>query len=176
MRIHLRFWQSGRELAATAKVLRLAWDKILCLLIHLRAVTDAEKCPMGILHLLAYQRGIERLPGEDESLYRRRVKWALDNALDAGSPAGFARIWERLGLGKIVQEERSLADEWDVILVDVDDSKFAPYRGLFEELVRLYGRTCRRYRLRDKSEPVVISVAVRMIGAETSYYKVQYDA
>jgi hypothetical protein len=151
--ITLKFWMSGALLRAVCSVAAGMWGRISTSIDNLSMLADAESCPLPLLNLLAWQRGIDRLSGEDDELFRRRVKYAYQNALDAGSVSGFGRIWERLELGSVTQEERVDVTDWDVILVSLDDAKFSRYRGLFEQLVALYGRTCRRYVLVQSDDP-----------------------
>ncbi|MFJ5341800.1 phage tail protein [Pectobacterium sp. CHL-2024] len=106
---------------------------------------DAETCPVSLLNVLAYQRDIERFNGEPLSLYRKRVKWAFINAQDAGSVAGFIRIFARLDVGAVELKERQAGYDWDVILVRINDEQLSTYNTLMMNLVRQYGRTCRRY-------------------------------
>jgi len=158
VKIELKFWQSGARLSAFAAIMAEEWSRLLDALENLVIMGDPERCPGPVLRLLAYQRGVDRLPGEDMELFRRRVKYASANALDAGSVGGFERIWERLGLGRVIQRERVDSAEWDVVEVEIEAGRFAPYRGLFEELVRLYGRTCRRYVLVSRAETVGVDL------------------
>lgn len=150
--IQLRFWQNKGQLASIAAVADRWFDRITEYLSWLNSQIDAETAPLELLDLLAWQRDIDRLPGEDEKLYRRRVKYALANAKDAGSKAGFARIWERLGLGSIIQTERFDAENWDVIRLQIDEYVFGKYVGLFDTLIEQYGRTCRRYVFESKAD------------------------
>lgn len=106
---------------------------------------DAESCPLALLNVLAYQRDIERFNGEPLSLYRKRVKYAFINAVDAGSTAGFIAIFERLGIGAVQLRERQPGYDWDVILVRINDEQLSTWNTLMMNLVRQYGRTCRRY-------------------------------
>ncbi|MEA4863383.1 MAG: phage tail protein [Victivallaceae bacterium] len=175
MKITLNFWQSGSFAKALCGVLETVYGAIETALDKVTLTADPERCPAELLDLIAWQRGVDRLPGEDEALYRLRIKYAYANARDAGSPAGFARIWSRLNLGTIAQTERpDLADNWDVILVQVDYAVFSRYAGLFDELVRLYGRTCRRYVLAQEEAPAVLQAAATVIDATYSTCKAVY--
>ena len=174
MKIELKFWQSGPLLTRVAGVIGDLWQRVANALNELGFLVDPERCPEPILRLIAYQRSVDRLPGEDLALFRRRVKHAFENALDAGSVGGFERIWERLDLGTVIQRERVDEVEWDVIEVEVDPGRFAPYQGLFEELVRLYGRTCRRYVLTIPSgDPIVIVLRPFEFGATYDRYNLE---
>lgn len=147
-RIRLRFWQdngSGGQLARIGQAADRWFDRITEYLSWLNSRIDPETAPLELLDLLAWQRDIERLESEDEDLYRLRVKYALANAGDAGSKAGFERIWKRLGLGRIVQTERFDTENWDVIKLQIDEFIFGKYNRLFDTLISQYGRTCRRY-------------------------------
>lgn len=149
--IKLRFWQNKGQLNQIADVAEKWFTRVTEYLSWLNSQIDAETAPLELLDLLAWQRDIDRLPGEDETLYRKRVKYALANARDAGSKAGFARIWERLGLGTLIQTERFDAENWDVIRLQIDEFVFGKYAGLFDTLLEQYGRTCRRYQFESRS-------------------------
>jgi len=73
------------------------------------------------------------------------VKYAFLNAKDAGSKAGFIRIFERLGIGYVEIEERFDVENWDVIKIRLSDSQLAKKTELLNLIIRKYGRTCRRY-------------------------------
>ncbi|WP_176013046.1 phage tail protein [Victivallis sp. Marseille-Q1083] len=174
MDIKLKFWQNGPVLRNVAAVAGAMFDRLRAALDRLSALADAESCPQPVLALLAWHRGVTRLSGEGDALFRRRVKHAFANSLDAGSVVGFMRIWERLELGSLVQHERTDGRDWDVIVVQLDDAKFAPYRGLFEQLVALYGRTCRRYILEQPATPGQLGVRPFVIDCTTNNFKAVY--
>ncbi len=167
----LKFWADGSVLTATFEICKKIFAKLITVLEKINAFDDAETCPSSILDLLAYQRGITRLASEDEELYRLRIKHAFANAKDAGSVAGFARIFERLKLGRVIQLERSDEVEWDYIKLEIDEAKFSKYRGLFEELIKLYGRTCRRYQIVSTPQANQLYVATNCYGCDYSYIK-----
>lgn len=79
------------------------------------------------------------------TLFRKRVAFAFVNARDAGSVEGFINIFERLGIGYVELFERQPDIDWDVILVRVTDSQIADNTQLLIQIIRQYGRTCRRY-------------------------------
>lgn len=106
---------------------------------------DALTCPEPLLNLLAYERDISRFRNEPLLLFRKRVAYAFINARDAGSIAGFIAIFERLGIGYVELLERQPDIDWDVITVRVSDSQLAASPELMLQIIRQYGRTCRRY-------------------------------
>lgn len=108
-------------------------------------ILDEEKCSERILNLIAYQRDVERFENEPIELFRLRVKYAFINAKDAGSKAGFIRIFERLGIGYVEIEERFDLTNWDVIKIRLSDSQLSKNIDLLNLIIRKYGRTCRRY-------------------------------
>jgi hypothetical protein len=73
------------------------------------------------------------------------VSYAFINAQQAGEVAGFIAIFERLGIGYVELLERQEGLDWDVITVRVTDSQVADNSDLLLEIIRKYGRTCRRY-------------------------------
>ncbi|HBE4922673.1 TPA: hypothetical protein KMA05_005026, partial [Escherichia coli] len=64
---------------------------------------------------------------------------------DSGERAGFERIFKRLGVGDVKTLERQLQHDWDVILLRINDTQLSENNALMMQLVRQYGRTCRRY-------------------------------
>lgn len=107
---------------------------------------DTDTCDALVLDLIAWQRDIARFAGEPLALYRKRIKYAYANARDAGSVAGFARIFMRLGIGYVEIEERMPGIDWDIVDIQLTDSQLADNQDLLTVLIQHYGRTCRRYR------------------------------
>ena len=146
-RIRLRFWQSGPVLTGLAGLFDRWWDKVQKWISFSASPVDVMTAPLGLVDLLAWERGITRLYGEGENLYRLRVCHAFLNARDAGQKAGFERIFKRLNIELTGQAERVDPDNWDVIYLESNDPLFTSVPGLFGALTESYGRTCRRYAL-----------------------------
>ena len=106
---------------------------------------DPLTCAEPLLNLLAYDRDIARFNGEPLALFRKRVAYAFINAKDAGSVSGFIAIFARLGIGYVELLERQPGIDWDVIIVRVSDSQISDNADLLLQIIRQYGRTCRRY-------------------------------
>ena len=121
------------------------WDYVQSAVEFPFAILDEEKCSERILNLIAYQRDVELFENEPLELFRKRVKYAFVNAKDAGSKAGFIRIFERLGIGYVEIEERFDLTNWDVIKIRLSDSQLSKNIDLLNLIIRKYGRTCRRY-------------------------------
>ncbi|MGF1744987.1 phage tail protein [Vibrio minamisatsumaniensis] len=107
---------------------------------------DALTCSENALELMAWDRDIKRFDSEPLELFRKRVKYAAVNAKDAGSVAGFKRIFERLGIGIVAFKEREYAVQWDVCTIELTDGDISKNTKLVQTLIEQYGRTCRRYR------------------------------
>nr|VFJ42976.1 MAG: hypothetical protein BECKFM1743A_GA0114220_1000333 [Candidatus Kentron sp. FM]VFJ43709.1 MAG: hypothetical protein BECKFM1743C_GA0114222_1000333 [Candidatus Kentron sp. FM]VFK05693.1 MAG: hypothetical protein BECKFM1743B_GA0114221_1000333 [Candidatus Kentron sp. FM] len=120
---------------------------------------DPLTCHPDILRAMAWDRDIEPFPDEPEESFRLRVKHAPANTRDAGSKAGFYRIFDRLGLKLIDQIERFDETDWDVIRLIFNSGVFGcENHELLQFIIRKYGRTCRRYELASQSEPVSVYV------------------
>lgn len=145
IKIKLPFWMDKGELAKIAQLFEKWWAYVLNTLTFPFNILNIDKCSERILNLIAYQRDIDRFKNEPLELYRKRVKYAFLNAKDAGSKAGFIRIFERLGIGYVEIEERFDLENWDVIKIHVNDSQLAKNIELMNLIIRKYGRTCRRY-------------------------------
>ena len=143
--INLPVWMNKGEPLTLANASKTWWSRVYSWLTFPLAQIDVDTCDEQLLDLLAYQRDVTRFPGEALSLYRLRVKHAFVNSQDAGSVAGFERIFKRLEIGKIQQLERQLQYEWDVIVIRINDAQLSRDNDLMMRLVRQYGRTCRRY-------------------------------
>lgn len=166
--IKLPFWLSADQ---TAKLITAAtnwWQRAENWVRWPLTQLDPLTATIGIVDLLAWQRDIQRFPEEPESLYRLRVKYALINAQDAGSKAGFIRIFERLGIGYIEIEERVDPVDWDVILLHVTETQIAQKQQLIERIIYKYGRTCRRYQLVIIT-PITVSTPTFSNGCSYSY-------
>ncbi len=145
--IKLPFWLSAEQTGRLITAAKNWWQQAEDWMRWPLGQLDPLTCTRGILDLLAWQRDIVRFPGEPLDLYRKRVKFALINAQDAGSKAGFIRIFERLGIGYLEIEERVDPVDWDVILLSLSDSQLAENTDLLLYIIEKYGRTCRRYQL-----------------------------
>ena len=143
--VTLPFWMSGPELTKLARAAKKWFALLMGWAIWPVQQMDPETCTEAVLNLIAWQRDINRFNSEPLSLYRLRVKYAYANAKDAGSVAGFQRIFQRLGVGYIEIEERMTGRDWDVIALNLSDTQLADNQTLLQELIQHYGRTCRRY-------------------------------
>lgn len=145
LNLKLPFWLEGVELSKLRNAAQAWWNRVETWMKWPLLQLDAETCHLTILDLLAWQRDIQRFQGEPESLYRKRVKYAFINAVDAGSTAGTVRIFQRLGVGYVEIEERFDSVNWDVVRLYLSDSQLSANPVLLRVLMQQYGRTCRRY-------------------------------
>lgn len=145
MKITLPFWLNKGEIAKIAHLFEQWWQWAMIFVQFPFQTQDEERCNEAILNLIAYQRDVIRFDGEPLELFRKRVKYAYLNAKDAGSTAGFQRIFQRLGIGYVEQEERFDPINWDVIKLRVSDNQISRNPELLNLIIRQYGRTCRRY-------------------------------
>lgn len=145
LKLSLPFWLDGPELAKVKAAAQAWWSKVENWLHWPLLQMDAETCHLSMLDLLAWQRDIQRFHVEPETLYRLRVKYAFINAVDAGSTAGMARIFERLGVGYVEIQERQDGLDWDIVLLLLSDTQLSQNPELLRVLMQQYGRTCRRY-------------------------------
>lgn len=143
--LSLPFWMNGGELKKILATARRFWAQVYNWITWPVNQFDPLTCEEALLKLIAYDRDITRFNNEPLSLFRKRVAYAFINALDAGSVAGFIAIFERLGIGYVELLERQPGIDWDVIIVRVSDSQLAANPELMLQIIRQYGRTCRRY-------------------------------
>ena len=147
IKIDLPFWLDGDEITKLKASAQAWWETVENWMRWPLLQMDAETCHLAVLDLLAWQRDITRFRGEPEALYRLRVKFAFINAVDAGSVAGFQRIFQRLGIGTVRISERQPDRDWDIVQLHLTDEQLSTYPGLLDMVIHQYGRTCRRYEL-----------------------------
>ncbi|HCQ6998508.1 TPA: hypothetical protein ACPY1R_002183 [Enterobacter hormaechei subsp. xiangfangensis] len=138
-------WMNKGEPLALLRTARTYWAELYSWITWPLRQFDPLTCTEPVLNLIAYDRDISRFSGEPLSLYRKRVAYAFINARDAGSVEGFINIFLRLGIGYVELVERQPGIDWDVIMVRVTDSQIADNTQLMIQIIRQYGRTCRRY-------------------------------
>ncbi|MDU7134715.1 MAG: hypothetical protein E6325_25465 [Enterobacteriaceae bacterium] len=143
--LSLPFWMNDGELKKLLATSRRFWAQVYGWITWPVNQFDPLTCEETLLSLIAYDRDITRFNNEPLSLFRKRVAYAFINAQDAGSVAGFIAIFERLGIGYVELLERQPGIDWDVIIVRVSDSQLAANPDLMLQIIRQYGRTCRRY-------------------------------
>jgi hypothetical protein len=147
IKLELPFWLDGEEATKLKAAAQRWWESVEGWLRWPLLQMDAETCHLAVLDLLAWQRDITRFKGEPETLYRLRVKYAFINAVDAGSVAGFQRIFQRLGIGTVRISERQPDRDWDIVQLHLTDEQLSAFPTLLDLVVHQYGRTCRRYEL-----------------------------
>ncbi|MEL0621793.1 hypothetical protein V6238_01690 [Marinomonas arenicola] len=145
-RFSLPVWiREGAEVKKLASAFGEYWDKVEGWVKTPLNQLDAENCHVYVLKLMAYQRDIDRFANEPDDIFRKRVKFAVKNAIDAGSQEGFKSIFERFDVPLYGQIEREDGVDWDVITLWLADSTITQNPELGQYIIRQYGRTCRRY-------------------------------
>ena len=158
IKLELPFWLDGAEASKLKATAQAWWESVEGWLRWPLLQMDAETCHLTILDLLAWQRDITRFRGESEALFRLRVKYAFVNAVDAGSVAGFQRIFLRLGIGTLRIAERQPDRDWDIVQLHLSDQQLSDNPALLDMIIHQYGRTCRRYEF-VTTTPVSLAVA-----------------
>lgn len=152
IKIDLPFWLDGVEITKLKASAQAWWESVEGWMRWPLLQMDAETCHLAVLDLLAWQRDITRFRGESETLYRLRVKYAFINAIDAGSVAGFKRIFQRLGIGEVRISERQPDRDWDIVQLHLTDEQLSNNPSLLDMIIHQYGRTCRRYEFVTSTE------------------------
>lgn len=145
LKIKLPVWMNKGDPARLANAAVKHWETMYQWLKFPIMQFDPLTCDERLLFLYAYQRDVGRLNSEPLSLYRKRIKYAYVNAADSGSVIGFKNIFERLGIGTVQILERQSGYDWDVIILRLSDNQLTNNRELLTDIIRQYGRTCRRY-------------------------------
>ena len=174
IKIDLPFWLDGDEITKLKASAQAWWETVEGWMRWPLLQMDAETCHLAVLDLLAWQRDITRFRGESESLYRLRVKYAFINAIDAGSVAGFKRIFQRLGIGEVRISERQPDRDWDIVQLHLSDEQLSDNPALLDMVVNQYGRTCRRYEFVTTTE-LAISVTAYEINNDQMTLVAQFD-
>ena len=144
-KITLPWWMSGAELTKIKDAGQQFFDYLKKIVTWPLDQLDVINADIGIVKVIAWQRGITRFIDEPETLFRQRVFDAYANANDAGSVVGITRIAQRLGLGYLELLERQSGKDWDVIIIKVPNTLLSGHQELMNWLIQTYGRTCRRY-------------------------------
>lgn len=165
--IKLPFWFNHSEVSKLKSLFEKWWAVGLNLVKFPLQMFDVLTAPEWLVHLIAYQRDIERFKGEPLDLFRKRVHYAYINAEDAGSVEGFKKIFERLDIGEVELIERFDETNWDVIRLKLTDKQVSTHSTLLTNIVHKYGRTCRRY---EYFTPIYQEV--ELVGA--SYQHIYY--
>ena len=146
IKIDLKWWMGGPELTKLKNAAQIWFERVAGWANWPLLQMDQETCSLGLLKLIAWQRGIDQFPGEPERQFRLRTKHAYANAADAGSDIGFKRIFARMELGPVASNERMPDEDWDIIELEVTDTAVSKQAAYMNWLIQTYGRTCRRYR------------------------------
>lgn len=172
------WWQDGKTTSETLKEPYFISNGVYSFFKNVRGwllfplqQMDALTCGESLLNLMAWDRDITRFDGEPLTLFRKRVKYAAINAKDAGSVAGFIRIFNRLDVGIVSFKERESAVEWDVCTIELTDGDISQSSKLVQTLIEQYGRTCRRYRFE-----VVYPKTLYIASGEFAYAFALYHA
>lgn len=162
---NLPIWIVGDDANRLAQATEQYWLKLYEQLNWWLATQRSTTAHESILDLLAWERGIERLPGEPLDMYATRVQLAHINAMEAGSAAGLEQIFRRLGILAEVREKVP-GLEWDQIQVSMQEQNFAGRERMIMELIETYGKTCRRYVLN-----VLTAVSTAEVGGLVLFNK-----
>jgi hypothetical protein len=143
----LPYWlaKPASELEKLRKGAVLYWQRFADILAWPAAQLDPMTAELELVHLLAWERDIEQIPQETETMYRTRVRFALLFAKGAGSKAGWLDMFEKLGMPWVTIDERFSSLDWDVINLQLLDADLSERQNLIGYLTRKYGRTTRRY-------------------------------
>lgn len=174
IKVNLPIWLNKGEVIKLKNALVKFWEQLENWIMFPIAQFDPETCDEKLLFLFAYQRDVKRFTDEPVSLFRKRIKYAFINAQESGSVIGFKHIFMRLGIGTVEILERQKGYDWDVIILRISDSQLSQNQTLINEIVRQYGRTCRRYNF----EIVVVGrsfINCGHFGNMTSYNGVKYN-
>ena len=150
------------------------WQKSRHWLMYPLVQSDPLTCNEELLTLKAWDSDITRFNGEPLELFRKRVKYAFINAQDAGSKTGFYQIFERFDITLLNQRERQAGLDWDIISLELSEQTITDDLPLISELVRQYGRTCRRYEL-SVNNSIYSTLSATEFNCEWVHYHAYMD-
>ena len=105
---------------------------------------NAKVCELSALIALSWELQTERFHDETEESWRNRIYSAIEERVNAGSPAGLKRILEIFGVVDPIILERTDPVNWDLITVNLDPSTASISASIFDRVFHRWGRTCRR--------------------------------
>ena len=143
----LPFWFAGTEALNLAAAARAFWARWEAWLGEVAPQADIRVCSAAALALHAADRGVTRLPGESESLWRNRVLHALTTAVESGSRAGLELILATYAVQNFSVSERVPGLDWDVVVVELDPDTLSADTGVLDRIFAEWGRVCRRYQI-----------------------------
>jgi hypothetical protein len=143
----LPFWFAGPEALKLATAARASWARWETWLGEVAPQADIRVCSAVALALHAADRGVTRLPGESEALWRNRVLHALTTAVESGSRAGLELILATYGVQNFSVAERVAGLDWDVVVVELDPDVISADTTLLDRIFAEWGRVCRRYQI-----------------------------
>lgn len=157
----MNYWlaRPAREFEKMRQAAVTFWQRFSDMLAWPAGQLDPMTAELELLHLLAWERDIQQIPFETEYLYRIRVKYALKFTKGAGSKEGWHFMFKKLGISKVGIEERMVHTDWDVVRLQILDSDLSKSPKLIENIIKQYGRTCRRYEFAS-SNTTNVNVAV----------------
>lgn len=148
----ISFWMDGGRIQAIKRTAEHWWALAENYVRLPQTTFDVLTCEIGFVHLIAFQRGIDRFAGEKEHFYRLRVHHALRNTRAAGTPVGMNKIFRNLELPEAEYCERLPEYQWDMTLVRFPARDYATLRTEINFVLRAYWRTCRRFAVTHRFE------------------------
>lgn len=161
--ITFKYWMSKGELAKFATAMRNYWIRVDEALRMPLQIYDPLTAPIGVVKLMAWERGIEPLEREDEMIFRIRVANAYAFSRHGGETAGFKDMFAKLGVSWVEIHEREDAEQWDVVTIETEDGDLAQKNWLMNAMIRQYGRTCRRYQF-NVTYPATLKLLTAVFG------------
>ena len=141
----LPFWFAGPEVSRLAKTAQAFWQRLEDALWNALRQGNIAQCSLAALELHAWERGVSRLPGEPEALWRQRVQHALTTSIESGSRAGLEKILTTYGVKNFSVLERQPDNDWDVIEITLDPDALSADTALLDRIFAEWGRVCRRH-------------------------------
>lgn len=148
------FWMKGKEIVKICSAGLNIWDDFKESLLHVRNQSHLDLCELKALDLHAWARGVKRLPGEQDESYRKRVRFAKEFRHNAGQFDGMQQLIKDLGAENAKIYERHPEFNWDEIFIELNPEKQELSFELWQQIIREYGRTCRRYVFGHRHEAV----------------------
>ena len=140
----LPLWLRGPQAQHLAVALRAFFERVLTTCQHANRQWQSARAQGIALDLLAAERSVQRVHGEPEGLYRKRIQAAYASARTAGSKPGLQHTLRLWGLMAVVLERDEHRLGLDIIVVGFSG---AWSQDTVFQLLNLHGRACRRYQV-----------------------------
>jgi len=163
LKTKLFFWFKGPQVAKLADALTELGTEWETWLKSPLTEADVSACSPEALRAHAVSRGLPRLPGETDALWRRRVRHAYTVAFESGTLRGLEAILTAYGVVAFSIQERVPGEDWDKIFITIEPGGLVGASTVvLAALFNQWGRACRRYIVATYETAPIYAAALRV--------------